>query len=200
MIDNFKQVESLFFFNKANGICFFVEVIAENIACLINEDNPYRTVATYFVRDVEHLRCIKDEIILMCNHLKARAFIDIRGYYINDINYSMLRSLAMENLNTDIDHRDPTYFLNKGIRLALPVRRRVMVTFYTEDINKVRESIKLMYGDNVHIEAEVSGVNLNSLIVELKDLVEIRKCFPNVVTSERPVLLYLPDSLDVKKP
>ena len=63
MIDNFELIEPLFYFNEANDMFFFLQIVARAKDHKGEEKKvKEKAIKTYFVTSREHLESIKDEV------------------------------------------------------------------------------------------------------------------------------------------
>lgn len=93
MIDNFDPIQKLFYFNEANNMFFHLQVLRRG------KDHPElpaanKLIKSYLVRSREHLENLKEEVIFLCEHYKARAYINIAGKDFDKLNTLLLAKLA----------------------------------------------------------------------------------------------------------
>ena len=111
MIDNFDIIKPLFYFSEGNNMfmhCQIVQRAKDHKGNKVKEG----AVKTYFIRSREHLERVKEEIILLCNHYKARAYINTAGK-----DFDALQSLMLVKLASDIhlgNVRNPRKALNSA--------------------------------------------------------------------------------------
>ena len=111
MIDNFDIIKPLFYFSEGNNMfmhCQIVQRAKDHKGSKVKEG----AVKTYFIRSREHLERVKEEIILLCNHYKARAYINTAGK-----DFDALQSLMLVKLASDIhlgNVRNPRKALNSA--------------------------------------------------------------------------------------
>ena len=76
MIDNFELIKPLFYFNEANNMFFHCQIVRR-----AKDHKPDKVkegaIKTYFIRSREHLESLREEIILLCEHYGARAYINV---------------------------------------------------------------------------------------------------------------------------
>lgn len=111
MIDNFEEIKKLFYFNEANNMFFHCQIVQR-----AKDHKPEKVregaIKTYFIRSREHLDRVRDEIILLCNHYKARAYINVAGK-----DFDSLQKLLLVKLASDIQQgivRNPRKCLNSA--------------------------------------------------------------------------------------
>ena len=118
-------------------ICFFHCQIVQRAKDHKGEKVREGAIKTYFIRSAEHLMRLKDEIILLCEHYKARAYINIAGK-----NFSALQSSMLVKLANDIHHglvRNPRKCLNSA---AGELKSRVPKWIVDVDDMSLKDSIK----------------------------------------------------------
>lgn len=114
MVDNFNLIEPLFYFNEANNMFFHCQIVQRA------KDHPEkkvreRSIQTYLIRSKSHLLELKDEIILLCNHYKARAYINTSSKDFIEVNKLLLNKLASYNYDNNIQAINPSRLLNSCI-------------------------------------------------------------------------------------
>ena len=215
MIDNFELIKSMFYFNEANDIFFHCQIIQrakDHKGEKVRED----AIKTYFIRSAKHLMRVKDEIILLCEHYKARAYINIAGK-----DFSALQSLMLVKLANDIHQglvRNPRKCLNSA---SGELKSRMPKWIVDVDDVSLKDSIKEklfeLYaearkkkGSNISVEAikkvendyiyaEVPTKQGVHLIVKPFNTKAFSEAFPNVdVHKNSDTMLYYPNSLDKK--
>lgn len=96
MVDNFELIKPLFYFNEANNMFFHCQIVQK-----AKDHKPNKVkegvINTYLIRSREHLDKLKDEIILLCEHCGARAYINVAGKDFETINKVILFKLAEYN-------------------------------------------------------------------------------------------------------
>lgn len=93
MVDNFEQIRKMFYFNEGNNMFFHCQIVQR-----AKDHKPEKVregaIKTYFIRSKEHLDRLKDEIVLLCKHYKARAYINVAGKDFDAVEKLMLVKLA----------------------------------------------------------------------------------------------------------
>lgn len=206
MIDNFELIESMFYFNEANDMFFHCQIV-QRAKDHKGEKVREGAIKTYFIRSAEHLMRVKDEIILLCEHYKARAYINIAGK-----DFSALQSLMLVKLASDIHQglvRNPRKCLNSAageLKSRNPkwvvdiddVSIKDKVLEWLDNYFKVREHSVANDRYSIYLYAEVptkSGIHLISQPFNLK---EFHDTFPDVDVHKNSMgtVLYIPNSLN----
>lgn len=69
-------------------------------------------IKTYFIRSREHLERVMPEIILLCEHYGARAYINLAGKDFDQLQKLMLQKLAIDVCQNNV--RNPRRVLNSA--------------------------------------------------------------------------------------
>lgn len=205
MIDNFDIIKSLIDVADDDGIFFHLQVIRRG------KDHPNmpaanKTIQTWLVHGTEHLDKLRNEIIFLCEHYQARAYINVAPKRMADLNTFLLWKLA-ENIN---NHNvvNPFKTLNSAIGLLQGVEKRWVVDIddnYEPLICNVESMIEQLWS-KAHSEDSrtkncviayvptQSGVHLITRPFNLK---EFKECYPDVdVHKNNPTILYISKSLE----
>lgn len=200
MIDNFELIKTMFYFNEANNMFFHCQIVQR-----AKDHKPNKVgegaIKTYFIRSKEHLDRVKDEIILLCEHYGARAYINVAGKDFYAMQNLMLMKLA-KNVTENII-QNPRKILNS---VAGELKSRCPKWIIDIDDLSVKENIckeikelgiKYNGNDNI-IYYEVPTVQGLHLITKPFNLQEFSNKFPNIDVHKNSMgtLLYYPKSLE----
>lgn len=197
MINNFDTIQKLFYFNEANNMFFHLQILRRG------KDHPELPAAnelikSYLVRSREHLESLREEIIFLCEHYKARAYINVAGKDFDRLNTLLLAKLA-DNIHQN-NVVNPVHLLNSAVRELKSRRHRWVVDI--DDLSekeKIRAYIEELTTEQTQygLYAELptkSGVHLITIPF---NLIKFKRKFPNVdVHKNNPTILYIPESLD----
>ena len=113
MIDNFELIKPLFYFNEANDMFFHCQIV-QRAKDHKGENKKVKesAIKTYFIRSREHLDRVKEEVVFLCEHYGARAYINVAGKDFKNLQDLLLAKLAEYNLNGTV--RDPRRILNSA--------------------------------------------------------------------------------------
>lgn len=150
-------------------------------------------IKTYFIKSREHLERVKEEIILLCNHYKARAYINTAGK-----DFSALQSLMLVKLASDIhlgNTRNPRRALNSAAGELKSRRPRWIVDI---DALEDKEGVYQWLLNSGINELEINDIPTNQcchLITPKFNLGEFMKVFPHIDVHKNSMgtLLYMPD-------
>ena len=190
MIDNFEIIKPLFYFNEANNMfmhCQIVQRAKDHKGSKVKEG----AIRTYFIKSKEHLEKVKEEIILLCNHYKARAYINTAGK-----DFSALQSLMLVKLASDIhlgNTRNPRKALNSAAGELKSRRPRWIVDIDALEDKEVVYQWLLNSGID---ESEINDIPTNQcchLITPKFNLGEFMKVFPHIDVHKNSMgtLLYM---------
>lgn len=206
MIDNFELIKSLFYFNEANNMFFHLQIVQR---AKDHKDKNIKVregaIKTYFIKSREHLEKLKDEIILLCEHYKARAYINVAAKDFDAVNRRMLVKLAEYNYIGNMSSVNPRKILNSS---AGEVKSRAPKWIVDIDDISIKDSV-LEWLDNYFrsirpidvlsyffLYAEVPTVQGCHLITLPFDSLKFSEAFPNVDIHKNSMgtLLYYPKS------
>ena len=216
MVNNFEQIKSMFYFNEEDNMFFHCQIVSRAKDHKgENKKVKEGAIKTYFIRSREHLDSLKDEIILLCEHYGARAYINVAGK-----DFKSLQTLMLLKLTNDIHQgvvRNPRKCLNSA---AGELKSRIPKWIVDIDDISLKDSIKdrlfELYaqaysskGTNISVEtikavshlnifAEIPTKNGLHLIVRPFNTKAFNEFFPNVDIHKNSMgtLLYCPASLD----
>ena len=216
MVNNFEQIKSMFYFNEGDNMFFHCQIVSRAKDHKgENKKVKEGAIKTYFIRSGEHLDSLKDEIILLCEHYGARAYINVAGK-----DFKSLQTLMLLKLANDIHQgvvRNPRKCLNSA---AGELKSRIPKWIVDIDDISLKDSIKdrlfELYaqaysskGTNISVEtikavshlnifAEIPTKNGLHLIVRPFNTKAFNEFFPNVDIHKNSMgtLLYCPASLD----
>lgn len=113
MINNINLILPHFYFNEGNDMfmhCQIVQRAKDHKGERVREG----AIKTYFIRSREHLERLMPEIILLCEHYGARAYINIAGKDFDALQKLMLKKLCDDVCQNNV--RNPRKCLNSAAR------------------------------------------------------------------------------------
>lgn len=214
MIDNFELIKPMFYFNEANNMFFHCQIVQR-----AKDHKPNKVgegaIKTYFIRSREHLDRVKDEIILLCEHYGARAYINVAGKDFDAMQKLMLMKLARnvtENiiqnprkiLNSaagELKSRRPLWIVDVDDISIMKVIADKLFELYVDIWKKKGSDISVEALKEVgynYIYAQIPTKQGVHLIVRPFNLQSFHKVFPNVDVHKNSMgtLLYYPKSLE----
>lgn len=207
MINNIDKILPHFYFNEGNEMfmhCQIVQRAKDHKGERVREG----AIKTYFIRSREHLKRVMPEIILLCEHYGARAYINLAAK-----DFDKLQKLLLVKLASDIhlgNIRNPRKCLNSAagelksrrpmwivdiddISLKEPVLKWLDTEFAIDD-----ETSFMYPRESVYFFAEIPTVQGCHLIVKPFNLKKFSDEFSNIDVHKNSMgtLLYYPKSLD----
>lgn len=211
MIDNFETIKSLFYFNEGNDMFFHLQILRRG------KDHPdppaaNKLIRSWLVRSRNHLDSIKDEVIFLCEHYKARAYINVAGKDFDKLNHLMLKKLA-DNVYTG-NIVNPQQILHSACGELLSRNKRWVVDIDTKDLGFKSNILKeidaiwlethpehkgyLNNGRRPYLIAEIPTSNGCHLITTPFNLQKFKEKFSEVdVHKNNPTVLYIPKSISI---
>lgn len=198
-IDNFELIKPLFYFNEANNMFFFLQIVRRAKDHKGEEKKTKeRAIKTYIVTSREYLDSIKDEVILLCEQYGARAYINVAGKDFDKVQKEMLCVLAEYNVNNTIVN--PYRLLNRIIGQLKSRCPRYLIDI--DDIPSQEKPVldwlaKYFSNREYYHIATVPTAQGEHFIVEPFDVDSFNKNFPNIDVHKNSMgtLLYFPESI-----
>ena len=156
-----------------------------------------RTLRSYCINSIEQLEKKYDEIQLLCETFKARAYIHVQKQNHKDVSLNMMVALAQRI--QDGNHQQQSLF-DSVVGQLKTYEKRWIVDIDTKDEKVVTKIQDLIYqlrpiGDKV--EKIIPTKNGYHLITDRFDVMEFKKQYPDIdIQKKNPTLLYLPNSLE----
>ena len=166
-------------------------------------------IKTYFIRDDKHLRKIMPEVILLCEHYGARAYINVSPKSIEKLQKLMLVKLA--SLVCEGNIQNPRKTLNSTAG-ALTSKNPIWIVDI-DDLS-MKDTILNWFDNYFKLDPTLPFCNTREelylrgiiptkqgchLLVKPFNLKEFSNSFPNVDVHKNSMgtLLYYPDSIDI---
>lgn len=207
MIDNFELIKPLFYFNKANHMFFFCQIVRRAKDHKGEEKKvKEKAIKTYFMTSQEALEAARGEIVMLCEYYGARAYINVAGKDFDALQRAMLLKLATYNDTGTIIN--PFRLLNSTAG-ELKSRRNLWVIDiddtsmsepvlkWLDDYFKVTEASVLGDRESIYLRATIPTVQGEHLIVTPFNLQAFHAVFPDIDVHKNSMgtLLYFPNSI-----
>ena len=172
-----------------------------------------RTIRSYCIKSIEQLESKYEEIQLLCEMFKARAYIHIQKQNHKDVSLSMMVDLAQRIQNGQ--HNQKGLFDSVVGQIKTQEKRWII------DVDDVKEASPLMmayieyeckpiteiefddagvpigYKVGPKIESIIPTKNGHHLITKKFDVMKFKEKYPDVeIIKKNPTLLYYPNSLN----
>lgn len=212
MINNINLILPHFYFNEANNMfmhCQIVQRAKDHKGERVREG----AIKTYFIRSREHLERIMPEIILLCEHYGARAYINVAGKDFDQLQKLMLKKLCDDVCQNNV--RNPRKCLNSAagelksrgpkwiididdMSLKVPVLNWLDGEFENERIDLLGAPMcNESFRSYTYLHEEIPTVQGCHLIVKPFNLKKFSEEFPDIDVHKNSMgtLLYYPNSL-----
>lgn len=211
-IDNFDIIKSsLMDFEESDNLFMHLQVLRRG------KDHPdlpaaNKLIKSWLVRSRGHLDKIREEVVFLCEHYGARAYISCAPKSIAKLNTLILRKLA-DNLHTG-NIINPWHVFNSACGELAGVEKRWVMDVDSKDIDKW-DAIEFCI-DNLWVKAHpqdwgkkrqdawwvsaISTLNGVHYIVRPFNLAEFKKKFPDVEAKKNGLTaLYVPECITNQK-
>lgn len=199
-INNFEKIKGFFYFNEANNMFFHCQIV-QRAKDHKGEKVREGAIKTYFIRSREHLERVMPEIVLLCEHYKARAYINVAGK-----DFDALQKLMLVKLASDIHQgliRNPRKCLNSAAgELKSRNPKWIVDIDNPEDEKLVIDWLRPMWtSDFDYYVRRVPTKSCCHLITPKFNLMEFHKKFPEIDVHKNSMgtMLYCPDIEPVLK-
>lgn len=156
-----------------------------------------RTLRSYCINSIEQLEKKYDEIQLLCETFKARAYIHVQKQNHKDVSLNMMVALAQRI--QDGNHQQQSLF-DSVVGQLKTYEKRWIVDIDTKDQRELLEVSNFV--DDLRpvgnkIVSIIPTKNGWHLITERFDVLSFKNRFPDIdIQKKNPTLLYLPNSLE----
>jgi hypothetical protein len=214
MIDNIDLIKPLLNFEANED--FYMLYIMKRKKDQPEEDRDnhqsVRTIKTYCIDSLEYLDKRYDEIKMLCEVFKARAYIHIQKQNHNDVSLEMLMSLAQRLVNKQNNQKN---LFDSVVGQMKTLEKRWVVDVDQKEISPMmiahieytckpitevtfdQVGIPNGYKNGPKVEAIIPTKNGHHLITKRFDVQMFRNVFPHIdIQKKNPTLLYYPNSLD----
>lgn len=207
LIDNFDLIKSMMDFEESDNLFMHLQILRRG------KDHPdlpaaNKLIKAWLVRSAEHLESLKDEVVFLCEHYKARAYISCVPKSIEKLNRLIMRKLA-DNQYTG-NTINPWHVFNSACGELPGFVKRWVIDVDTKDwdaIECIMQEIDRIWlnthpedGSKMCVEAwlvnEIPTLNGSHLLVRPFNLQEFKKCFPEVEVKKNGLTaLYVPQCI-----
>lgn len=156
-----------------------------------------RTLRSYCINSIEQLERKYDEIQLLCETFKARAYIHVQKQNHKDVSLNMMVALAQRI--QDGNHQQQSLF-DSVVGQLKTYEKRWIVDIDTKDFDyvySVNNFINSIRPEGNKVEAVIPTKNGCHLITSRFDVKSFSDRYPDIdIQKKNPTLLYLPKSLE----
>lgn len=204
MIDNLDLIKPLLNFSKEGDFYMLYVFKRKKDQPEGERDNhqSVRTIKTYCVDSIEYLDKRYDEIKMLCEVFKARAYIHVQKQNHMDISLEMMVSLAQRIKNGVIKQQS---LFDSVVGQIKTNEKRWIIDIDTKDkdvVDRISKLINSIQPCGEKIEAVIPTKNGYHLITKKFNVLEFKK-FMNLggdipeIQKKNPTLLFLPNSLSL---
>lgn len=206
-IDNFDQIKSLMTFGESDNLFLHLQILRRG------KDHPdlpaaNKLMKSWLVRSAEHLDSLKEEVVFLCEHYKARAYISCAPRSIEKLNRLVMRKLADNQYTGNVIN--PWHVFNSACGELQGVEKRWVVDIDSKNEHEVFviETLidrlwaiahpEYLPGANAEVwrVAKIPTLNGTHIIVRPFNLQEFSKRFPDVEVKKNGLTaLYVPQCI-----
>ncbi len=202
MINNKEQIKGLLNFSEPGDFYMLYVMKRKKDQPEGERDNhqSVRTIRSYCIKSIEQLDKRWEEIVMMCEMFKARAYIHVQKQNHRDVSLNMMVALAQRI--QDGNHEQQSLF-DSVVGQLKTYEKRWVVDVDTSDFHAVAEVVKYiqwMLREVEPTDAVQAIIPTKSgwhLITSKFNVMEFKKQFPDIdIQKKNPTLLYYPNSLE----
>jgi len=199
MIDNINIIKNLLNFENP-GDFYMLYVFKRKKDQPEQERNNHqsvRTIKTYCVESIEYLDLRYDEIKLLCEVFKARAYIHVQKQNHRDVSLNLMGELVERIKCGSYNQKN---IFDSVVGQLKTHEKRWIIDIDTKDdeyINKLILDLSKLKPEGDKVEHIVPTKNGYHLITKKFDMLNFSKQYHGVnVQKKNPTLLYFPNSLE----
>lgn len=199
MIDNLELIKQLLNFEDEGDFYMLYILKRKKDQPEGERDNhqSVRTIRSYCIKSVEQLEKRYDEIKMMCEMFKARAYIHVQKQNHKDVSLNMMVALAQRI--QDGNHEQQNLF-DSVVGQLKTLEKRWIVDLDDVDLygcKPIMDFIDTLRPEGQKSEAIIPTKSGYHLITKRFDVMEFKKQYPNIdIQKKNPTLLFLPNSLE----
>jgi hypothetical protein len=199
MIDNLELIKPLLNFEEKGDFYMLYVLKRKKDQPEGERDNhqSVRTIRTYCIKSIEQLEKRYDEIKMMCEMFKARAYIHVQKQNHKDVSLNMMVALAQRIQDGNLEQQS---LFDSVVGQLKTLEKRWIVDIDTKDwmtVHAVYQFIDSLRPEGPKVEKIIPTKNGYHLITARFDVMEFKKQYPEVDIQKRnPTLLFLPNSLE----
>ena len=204
MIDNLEFIKPLLNFENEGDFYMLYVLKRKKDQPEGERDNhqSVRTIRTYCIKSIEQLEKRYEEIMMMCEMFKARAYIHVQKQNHKDVSLNMMVALAQRI--QDGNHEQQSLF-DSVVGQLKTHEKRWIVDIDTKDeiaVHRAAHIIDSVKPEGPKIISVIPTKNGYHFITMRFDVLEFNKqmsVYGEVpdIQKKNPTLLYLPKSLDL---
>jgi hypothetical protein len=202
MINNIEKIKPLLNFDNEGDFYMLYIFKRKKDQPEGEKDNhqSVRTIRSYCIKSIEQLEKRYDEIMIMCEVFKARAYIHIQKQNHRDVSLEMLTALAQRI--RDGQHEQQNLFDSVVGQLKTYEKRWIidLDTKNEDELWRMEIIINATRPEGNKVESIIPTKNGYHFITKRFDVEMFRNVYPHIdIQKKNPTLLYYPESLDYGK-
>jgi hypothetical protein len=203
MIDNIEHIKELLNFEEKGDFYMLYVLKRKKDQPEDERDNhqSVRTLRSYCIKSIEQLESKYDEIQLLCEIFKARAYIHVQKQNHRDVSLNMMVALAQRIQDGNLEQQN---LFDSVVGQLKTYEKRWIVDIDTKDEKEIQRIMTAILDCRPEINsveerifATIPTKNGYHLITSRFDVMKFTQYCPGVdIQKKNPTLLYLPNSLD----
>jgi hypothetical protein len=200
MIDNLELIKPLLNFENEGDFYMLYILKRKKDQPEGERDNhqSVRTIRSYCIKSIEQLEKRYDEIKMMCEMFKARAYIHIQKQSHKDVSLNMMVALAQRIQDGNLEQQN---LFDSVVGQLKTLEKRWIVDVDIKDnktIFEIEATINMCKPIGNKLISKIPTKNGYHLITEKFDVMEFKNLYPHIdIQKKNPTLLFLPKSLAI---
>lgn len=201
MIDNLNLITPLLNFTNVDDF-YMLYIFKRKKDQTTDKSNhqSVRTIKSYTISSVDYLNDRYEEIKMLCEVFKARAYIHVQSQRHSDIGLEMISTICDRIRSGNVNQM---HVFDSVVGQIKTNEKRWIVDIDNKDELYDREMQEFINTNcrpvKMKILANIPTKNGHHLITERFDVTTFREKYPDVdIQKKNPTLLYYPDSLDLQ--
>jgi len=199
MIDNINIIKNLLNFENQGDFYYLLILLRKKDQPEEERNNhqSVRTIKTYCVESIDYLEKKYEEIKLLCEVFKARAYIHVQKQNHKDVSLNLMSELVERIKCGSYNQKN---IFDSVVGQLKTYEKRWIVDIDTKDdlfINKLILDLSKLKPEGDKVEYIIPTPNGYHLITKKFDMLNFSKQYPNIdVQKKNPSILYFPNSLE----
>jgi hypothetical protein len=198
MIDNINLIKPLLnFSDEGDFYQLFVLLRKKDQTTDKANHQSVRTIKSYCVTSLEYLDKRYDEVKMLCEVFKARAYIHVSKQNHRDVGMNMITEIVTRIQSGQLNQKN---VFDSVVGQLKTLEKRWIVDIDDKSIEEVQRVSLFIDGlrpEGSKNEACIPTKNGYHLITKRFDVMEFKKQYPDIdIQKKNPTLLYYPDSLN----
>ena len=198
MIDNLELIKPLLTFDKEGDFYqLFVFLRKKDQTTDRANHQSVRTIKSYCITSHEYLDKRYDEIKMLCEVFKARAYIHVTKQNHRDVGMNMISEIVTRIQSGQINQKN---VFDSVVGQIKTQEKRWIIDVDdkdTKELVRITEAIHITRPEGDKLDACIPTKSGYHLITKRFDVEMFRNIFPHIdIQKKNPTLLYYPNSLD----